>query len=274
MRTFVISLKRSNDRREYMQKILRYFPYQWEFFEAIDGQEIKNIDNVYNENKAIHLYGKGLKHGEIGCALSHLAIYQKMLDEDIGVALILEDDIIFAPNFSAVFSNLKDRELNNDIILLGQLDKELTRKFVGKKITDRHRCYRIANSGYGTHAYLIDIEAAKKILDLNFPVCMPADFWKYLYKFINIYIIEPYIVDQRRDAVESTIDKIEPRNQDIHTTTKPVSFLDELSLNCNIFNFLSIATRKMFSLVKITDKKLEKHLKHFYYVYLPTPRIK
>lgn len=58
MKTFVVNLKRSPERRKYMQELLKDFPYPWKFFEAVDGTEIKKLSEVYNETKAIHFYGK------------------------------------------------------------------------------------------------------------------------------------------------------------------------------------------------------------------------
>ena len=42
----------------------------------------------------------------MGCALSHYGIYQKMLQEDITSALILEDDIVLGADFKALISKL------------------------------------------------------------------------------------------------------------------------------------------------------------------------
>lgn len=246
MKTFVVNLKRSFDRRKYMQDLLKDFPYPWEFFEAVDGREIKNLSEVYNETKAIHFYGKALTQGEVGCALSHLGIYKKMIDENIDKALIFEDDVIFEKNFLTVFDILKNISLHNDIILLGQLNDYLIKNKLGKKITNEHKIYRIFNSGYGTHAYLIDVVAAKKILELNFPVRMPADDWHYLYKFINIYIIQPYIVNQIGEKLTSNIDAIGMRDKHIS-----VSFYEELKAQLSIFNFLVIMVRKTCSFVRI-----------------------
>ena len=45
--------------------------------------------------------------GEIGCALSHLKIYQKTVDEDIPYALILEDDTLFDTEFPKYLNDLE-----------------------------------------------------------------------------------------------------------------------------------------------------------------------
>ena len=44
--------------------------------------------------------------GEIGCLLSHLAIWQQMIDEDIPAAAIFEDDVILGVNAQHVINEL------------------------------------------------------------------------------------------------------------------------------------------------------------------------
>ena len=77
MKTFVVNLKQSMDRREHMINVLKNFPYQYEFFEAVDGRKIENLSEVYDEKEAVRFCKTPLKLGEIGCALSHISIYKK-----------------------------------------------------------------------------------------------------------------------------------------------------------------------------------------------------
>lgn len=52
MKTFVVNLKQSMDRRERMINVLKNFPYQYGFFEAVDGRKIENLSEVYDEKKS------------------------------------------------------------------------------------------------------------------------------------------------------------------------------------------------------------------------------
>ena len=128
MKTFVVNLKQSMDRRERMINVLKNFPYQYEFFEAVDGSKIENLSEVYNEKKAVRFYKTPLKLGEIGCALSHISIYKKMIDENIERALIFEDDILLSDEFNSVILKLETFSMNNDVFLLGQSGKFIYKK--------------------------------------------------------------------------------------------------------------------------------------------------
>lgn len=264
MKTFVVNLKRSLDRRKYMQALLKDFPYPWEFFEAVDGREIKNLSEVYNETKAIHFSGKALTRGEVGCALSHLDIYKKMIDENIDKALILEDDIILEKKFLELITVLNKKKLHNDVILLGQSDDKAIIKFFGEKITDKYKLLQVVHSGYGTYAYMIDIEAAKKIIKFNTPIKRTADAWAFFSNFINIYVVEPNLVNPIGEKLTSNIDAIGMRDEHIS-----VGFYEELKAQLSIFNFLVIMVRKTCSFVRI----ILRAIKNFFLSILPAKRI-
>ena len=93
---FIVNLKRAVDRKKQIQQICKEYNLNVEFIEAVDGSLLnkEEIECVYSETKTIEKIGRSLSKGEIGCALSHLAIYQKMLKENIKQAIIFEDDIV------------------------------------------------------------------------------------------------------------------------------------------------------------------------------------
>ena len=79
---FCISLKKREDRRIKIKNHLDLLNIDFDFFDAIDGREIKNLPTNINP-------------GEMGCILSHLEIYKKAASEKLGNYLIIEDDCEF-----------------------------------------------------------------------------------------------------------------------------------------------------------------------------------
>lgn len=100
---YVISLEsidgHENPRR---QDFVKRFPeLEFEFFNAIDGSL---VDKDYFINK-----GSKLTRGQIGCAVSHLEIYKKIINGSEDKVLILEDDAIptsFFPWFEEIINQL------------------------------------------------------------------------------------------------------------------------------------------------------------------------
>ncbi len=147
------------------------------FFEAVDGYQL-DIPNLadYDGEKRRRYFGKDLKAGEIGCLLSHRAIYEKMVTDKIPCALILEDDVFLADNFKDVIEDLQGCSVPWDLI-----------RFVGHgKVFDigyrslaslRHGydITRVPTSPSGAYAYLLTQEAAKRLLHFMHRNWIPVD---------------------------------------------------------------------------------------------------
>ena len=91
MRTYVINLARSADRRQHMTAQLQSSRLDYEIVTAIDGREL----DVNNPNLVDPALLAKWPHpgGGAGCALSHIRAYERVLEDGGEVALILEDDI-------------------------------------------------------------------------------------------------------------------------------------------------------------------------------------
>lgn len=109
MKVFVINLKRSPERRAFMKKQLDALGMDYEFIEATDGKELSDeeIKNIYDEEASLKFLRVPLTRGEIGCAHSHIKTYQKIVNDNLDYALVLEDDSILEPS---LFSLLKNNE--------------------------------------------------------------------------------------------------------------------------------------------------------------------
>lgn len=267
MKTFIVNLKQSADRRERMQTVLKDFPYEWEFFEAVDGREIKNVSEVYDEKKALRFHKTPLKAGELGCVLSHLKIYKKMIDEGIDRALILEDDIALEKDFYPVLATLTNTPMHNDVFMLGHSGYFIRKKLFGKKITDTHCLKQIINSGNGTFGYMIDLPAAKKLYRLNFPVKLTADDWYIFSNFINIYIVEPSVVDFRIENYHSIITEIDDRWPD-----KP-PLLRHIKKSGRISVFFKIAYEQLLRIAKGILRRITYAIEAPIFAVLPEKRI-
>ena len=92
MKIFLINLARRPDRLAHVQQQLAQLGLSFERFDAVDGATIDDTsfvdrDQFYLNNK------RQIALGEIGCAMSHRAIWQQMVEQNLPFALILEDDI-------------------------------------------------------------------------------------------------------------------------------------------------------------------------------------
>ena len=98
IQTYVINLKRSADRREYILKeTARYACMDVELVEAVDGYRLlpEETERLFDVKRFTYRYKRHPYPGEVGCTLSHQECYRRLLNSDEEVALILEDDIVF-----------------------------------------------------------------------------------------------------------------------------------------------------------------------------------
>ena len=119
---FVINLKRSAARRDHTTKQLNDLGIPFQIIEAVDGTDLSDSEIKNNGNFGIYkngLYPRYLLKEEIGCALSHLNIYHKMVAEKTPIACILEDDNDFSKDFKTLLINDQLNIEDWDLLYLG-----------------------------------------------------------------------------------------------------------------------------------------------------------
>jgi hypothetical protein len=98
---FVINLPHSVERRRHMEAQVANLDH--EFVDAVDGRFLSTEGRP-----------KWLRPTILGCTLSHRAVYQRVIDEDLPYALVLEDDMVLPPDIhelaQAVARELDGRE--------------------------------------------------------------------------------------------------------------------------------------------------------------------
>lgn len=118
-RVIIISLKRATERREHIVRQMQEQKIPFEFFDAVDGRTLTEEQKSKADLKlAEKLLGHTLVPGEIGCALSHIGIYEKMVQENIPSCIILEDDMIFDPQFKNIIQKIETLKNDWELIYL------------------------------------------------------------------------------------------------------------------------------------------------------------
>jgi glycosyl transferase family 25 len=172
---FVINLERNRQRREFALQRLAGLGLKAEIFPAVDGKTLNlgelEKDGIYNDGVAHEKFSRSLSMGEIGCSLSHLRLYKKMLDENIGLALVLEDDAMLVDGAREQLAALIER-LPGDCDLLQLIYECRDHSPVAPGIVRFHSksCMPVASAGY-----LIRASGARKLLGEGYPVRYPAD---------------------------------------------------------------------------------------------------
>jgi len=167
----IINLKRREDRK---QSMIEQFEREnisvdnYEFIEAVDGNkliEIKSIKQLFEGNNF------GYRKSVIGCALSHLQIYNNLInDVNNDYYIVLEDDVELLDNFKESLNKITHKFVNQNIEHLAlALSLANNHHDISRNIdTDNDinifekDVYKLWNIGF---AYIISKNAAKKIIN-------------------------------------------------------------------------------------------------------------
>ena len=165
-KAFVISLTEAKQRRACVTARLKQAGIAFEFFEAVDGRRFDvESQSIYDGPRRRALYGHDMLGAEIGCLLSHKAIFETVVRNRQGPTLVFEDDIALHPYFGRAL----------DLLMANQEQWELVR-FLGapKIMRQRQRPLLDLGNGFwmtrlmtqpgGAAAYLISETGAAKLL--------------------------------------------------------------------------------------------------------------
>ena len=178
MRVFVINLARRHERMEFMRSQFHRLNVDFERVEAIDGAALpaSEIERSVNRFRWHCVQGYRARNGEIGCALSHQSIYRRMIDENLAAACIVEDDVTLSSRFPEVAGEvegfLSAAGVSPGVVLLSE-------SFGAAKKSPSHGKCRISPVARenSTCGYALNVAAAKRLLEINFPLKSTIDDW-------------------------------------------------------------------------------------------------
>lgn len=167
----IINLPHRPDRRaSILAELNKHNITNYDFVEAIPGSGL-NLDTI-----SIDKNYRPLRPNEIGCYLSHVKVYEKILLSDQEIHLILEDDVYFINNFKNKLFQILDRVklVEWDVFYIG-INCYWPECKKGKYVYRPLGIYYPDNIAYGTHAYLIKKSTINKIYDSLFPIRWAID---------------------------------------------------------------------------------------------------
>ncbi|MBK0384502.1 glycosyltransferase family 25 protein [Pedobacter sp. SD-b] len=132
-----------------------------------------------------------LSKGALSCTLNHIYCYQKMIENEDKYAVVFENDPFFLTDFKVAINKICEEADNLKPGFIISLENSTLRFPSSKEIKKDKLLYK-ATYGRCAGAYLIDLQAAKNIIDYlkNNLCCNVIDLWHN--SLINQNIIEMY----------------------------------------------------------------------------------
>lgn len=232
---YVINLDRSKDRLAYITALLAKECIQFKRFPAVDGFALRCINlsngrniNIKNISKhtpernpircvticdvlkppcntcQIDTGWRKVVPGEIGCAMSHIAIWHEVASSNCMGALIFEDDVVLLPGFKKHVATLvKHLPEDADVLFLGILMFESKELYVNPdyilstiaEVKNNELFVRLLpyDRLYSTCAYYITKKGAKKLANIKSSHHYPIDVSMiYTYRKVDNININVY----------------------------------------------------------------------------------
>ncbi len=208
-KVFLINLDKSTDRLQHCAAKLDKLNIQYERFSAIDGTTLteEQRQKVYCASNNITAYKKDMSDGEICCYLSHMALWKKIIEEELDYAIILEDDFELDDKFPLIHDAIAKIKDWDYIRLANTIRKTKIRKSL--TIDSNFALVRFNKVPINTLAQAISKQGAEKLIKNHNSIARPidVDLKHYWEKNIDVIgIVPPVVLSQ--DAFESDISKI------------------------------------------------------------------
>jgi glycosyl transferase family 25 len=189
----VISLPRASERRAQCAARLSKIGVDFTFFDAVDGQQLSEMA-VAQLHPRPHLrdYGRPLGRGEIGCAVSHIEVIDRIAAGTDPYVCVLEDDADPAPFL---------RHLLDPRTLIGLTEFDLLRLVVQTKRLHRslvmptgeidgHQIVAPVHRGYLMVGQIISRAGARQMARRFTPLFAPIDNMIYRDARIALKVLE------------------------------------------------------------------------------------
>ena len=94
---FIMNPDKNFERRIALSELLEKMPFKFEFMSINDDIELtpESIAKNHDSKRTINALGRDLSRGELASTFNHMLCYEKFLDSENDIAIILEDDADF-----------------------------------------------------------------------------------------------------------------------------------------------------------------------------------
>jgi len=208
-KAYLIHLKRASARRQQVDRIVEACPMPIDIVHAVDGHSLslEEVSQAYVRNRHEPPYPFELKHGEVGCFLSHRKCWRRMVDENLDAALILEDDIEIDKRVFERALGIARNHVNEVGYIQFQVRTVPTNATV-IAVEGETQLVRTEPVQLRTSAQFVSRSAAHKLLELTHVFDRPVDTYLQMHWLTGIHLASATpsgISDQSLNSGGSTI---------------------------------------------------------------------
>ena len=198
----------------------------YEFVEGVEGRDLDLRDTSLFDPT---WQGRSpFWPGVAGCALSHLKVYKKVLEDGVERALVLEDDVILPADVGALVEAVATRMTGAEAVMLQYFSCNSAARGEPCRM-NRRGSVRLSSSRVlalpvdvsdlgGAGAYLVTRDSCQRMARAVLPVRVAADDWAFFYNngaLEKVSCVVPMPV-RLNLGFRTTIDHYEPGSLQTH----------------------------------------------------------
>jgi len=201
---WLINLDRSSARRAAMEHRCTEIGLDYQRFAAIDGPALwdtlaKTVDVPAFQRAT----GRHVMPPEIGCTHSHLGVWEHVIDSGAPAGLVLEDDVVFHPNFLEAVDTALAHMDHWDVLKLNTIRAKWPR---ARATVGTFKLCAYFGSFTGMGAYLITRTAAQQLLPRMTPITRPIDHeldrsWRHHIRHYGLVPYPSYVSDGNQSTI-------------------------------------------------------------------------
>ncbi len=173
---YVIALKSATTRRAEMTRRLNKLGLKFSFIDAVVGRDISAAETKsHTDPNRQYKTPSPLSAGSLGCALSHMAVWETIANAPAPFGFILEDDAVLSDDVPQLLARLER--------LTGKIDIVNLHFRGGKPLIDvaqlspTHRLTSCRYNNFGAESYIISRDAAVRLLAVAKPISYEVDLF-------------------------------------------------------------------------------------------------
>ena len=168
MKLFVIHAKKFQDRKKHIDRMLGALGLEAEYMSEGDVEELTSdvLNRYFNDNMIREGVRMNAPTRYSSCTLKHLLVCEKMMEEKLDGALVLEDDMVLDKKFREKFSRSiqeYERDYREKNVLISYEDTRL--RFVPRSKHVKGKLLYAGDRDRMAGAYFINGNAARAIID-------------------------------------------------------------------------------------------------------------
>lgn len=192
-KTYIISLKNS-DRRLSIKDNFKFWKSPYEIYDACDlTRNLKDYEYLINKEKILDKYGEIIGIGEVGCALSHLKLYAKLLNDDVKYYVIFEDDSRPGIDCHDLISEVVKKNFRVDVLSFFSGCAVINK--TNNLEINKYKLYKVVGRLDNTVGYMISKNMAEEIIKITKGKVESLADWPIILNKYNVYISENQLLD-------------------------------------------------------------------------------